>query len=1722
MKKLILIIAVVAMMLPSCKKINEALDSLDGRLDKLEQEAIPSIDEQIAAINTSLDNLNAMDIELKGYIDGLTATAANLQEQIDATNTKIDEVKAELKSDISSTETELKSEIATAKADVIAQLEALRTEMDTELAQINATIATLQAKDKEIENQIAALNTYVDNELGKTTDWVNATFATLEQYNALVVEIAVIKEQINATNQSIKALETYLTTKISADIATAVSALNADIQQKVKEITDAYTAAVKTAKEEITAAYTVAIQTAISALDASLKAWVGEALSNYYTIAEIDALLAALELEMNGKLEAQKAYLEGLINELSVSTAKSIAENKSLIDGLQKDITNLQAASAEHASRIAQNASTIATNTQNIIDISKSIYTNGSNIADNDKAIAENKALIEANAKLIAENAAEIEALKASPDASIVKNAAKIATNAENIANNAALIAANATAITNNAAAIANNAADILQLQQDLAATKAEITEAYKTAINDAITTNNGVIDAKIAAKVDAINTRIDNEVAIINASIKTLTDRMNALEAEMNTLKDMVADFLKEFDEIKETIERILSMIQSVSYVPQYSDGKAVMPVVAGVYDGEVELDFQLSPKSVVSDIVANWQSILSVKAVYTKTRAVTYVDMPILSCVADGQNGIITVVASGRNLGEEFFKGNQAVNAALFISDGNNDKVSDYVEVVPVNTTGDEIIPATEIWYTSVDGKIVAPNIPTAFNAVLLSNTYHSDKGILKFDADVTEIKAEAFKGCANLVSMTLPNTVETIGYSAFEKCSGLYSISLSESLKDLGYNAFYDCTSLRSINIPDGVTKLNHSTFAYCSKMFSVTIPDSITEIEYSTFSYCTSLTRVNISDLSAWCKIGFIGSSTANPLNEGASLYLNGALITELTIPSDITEIKSYAFYNCQQLKSLSVHNGVTAIGDAAFYNCEGILFIDSNVVGEHFSYYDSDKRLWNAKFSEIVIGDNVTKIGANFCKGYGYLTRVTIGNRVSEISGEAFSGCASLSMVDIKDLSAWCKISFSGSTSNPLNEGADLYLNGALVTELTIPSDITEIKSYAFCMCKSLKRVMLPENVTSIRYDAFRGCSSIEYMAIGEGVTSVDSDALYGCAATLQISSKIIETDLSRPSYGTWISNSQPAEIIIDGNITKIGAYQFFCCNTLTKIVIPESVAEIGYGAFEGCSSLSRADIGSLSAWCKIDFSSYDANPLFSGADLYINQEKATDITIPSNIEEVKNYAFYNCKSLASVTIEDGVLSIGESAFSGCSSLVSANIPASVETFGATPFASCTGRMMVDNKIVENNGKDSGNNWLSASLFSEVVIGNNVAKIANSAFSGYSSLEKITIPNSVLEIGGNAFDGCKSLTAVTIPNSVTQMEGGVFANCENLSSVNFGSGISKIPNSAFSGCIGLINIDIPNNISSIDDYAFSSCNALTNVILGRGLESIGGYAFQHCNALSNVYCKSLTPASLGSYVFRYNAADRKIYVPKESVDFYKQAWSSYSSDIEEIPYTPTECTSLTITANNVSWRATSVTVSYTAITNGTSPIGEMSNVVVTGTAQSNTFSQNTSDKEVERVVTYSYLGQTATTTIKQGVYGASTYAVILNDNWRLSTAVTNPNSSLYDGVYESYSNYNVNNGVATMFIDIDGYETFRLYVRSDAETSCDYVIVSELDSTTEKMTTSGNQNSGTAISNYSLVTFTNIDGGSHRITIKYRKDGSVNNGTDRGYVIIPQQ
>jgi hypothetical protein len=323
-----------------------------------------------------------------------------------------------------------------------------------------------------------------------------------------------------------------------------------------------------------------------------------------------------------------------------------------------------------------------------------------------------------------------------------------------------------------------------------------------------------------------------------------------------------------------------------------------------------------------------------------------------------------------------------------------------------------------------------------------------------------------------------------------------------------------------------------------------------------------------------------------------------------------------------------------------------------------------------------------------------------------------------------------------------------------------------------------------------------------------------------------------------------------------------------------------------------------------------------------------------------------------------------------------------------------------------------------------------------------------------------------------------------------------------------------------------------------EYMFYGCTSLTTApeLPATTLnESCYENMFQGCTSLNYIKCMCITPptsiyaanmlsgvSSTGTFVKNFEAEW------DNSVGIIPNGWTLVDN------YTPQECTNLVITALDVSGRETSTIISYEATTNGVDENGNTAlNILDTGTVISETFPQNTSYTDtVEREISFTYMGVTATTTITQDVWVDQSYEVVLNDNWQMSTEISNPDSTTYDGVYESFSNKGKDNTAAIMYIDIVGYDTFGLYIRSNAESSYDYVMVSQLDkninndtsysdTTLVKANTRSKQNSGTAISNYTYVEFTGIDGNEHRITIVYRKDSSSSSGTDRGYVLIPK-
>lgn len=180
-----------------------------------------------------------------------------------------------------------------------------------------------------------------------------------------------------------------------------------------------------------------------------------------------------------------------------------------------------------------------------------------------------------------------------------------------------------------------------------------------------------------------------------------------------------------------------------------------------------------------------------------------------------------------------------------------------------------------------------------------------------------------------------------------------------------------------------------------------------------------------------------------------------------------------------------------------------------------------------------------------------------MTSINIPDGVTSIGNMAFHGCSSLVGVYISDLSAWCRIDFGDSSSNPFDysNNGKLYLNNVEVTELVIPNDITAIKNNVFSGCSSLTSILLPDGVTLIGDYAFSECSSLASINIPDDVISIGYSAFSNCSSLTSIN--------------------------IPNGVTEIGGWTFWRCYSLTSIEIPDGVTSIGERAFQYCNLLSE-------------------------------------------------------------------------------------------------------------------------------------------------------------------------------------------------------------------------------------------------------------------------------------------------------------------------------------------------------------------------------------------------------------------------------------------------------------------------------------------------------------------------------------------------------------
>ena len=338
-----------------------------------------------------------------------------------------------------------------------------------------------------------------------------------------------------------------------------------------------------------------------------------------------------------------------------------------------------------------------------------------------------------------------------------------------------------------------------------------------------------------------------------------------------------------------------------------------------------------------------------------------------------------------------------------------------------------------------------------------------------------------------------------------------------------------------------------------------------------------------------------------------------------------------------------------------------------------------------------------------------------------------------------------------------------------FLDNTSITSIVIPDTVTVIEPSAFEGCSSLISIEIPETVTHIGDYVFAGCDSLESITIpfvgsgninGEMYSTSFSSLFFG-----NIPSSLKTVTITGGTIGddAFKNCDSLTSVIIGDSVTSIGDYAFEGCSSLTSIVIPDTVTSIGESAFEECTSLTSVVIpNSVTA---------------IGGNAFAGCSSLTSIAIPETVTTISSYAYAGCSSLTSIEIPDSVTSIGRDAFYNCDSLTSVIIPNSVTSIGESAFEQCDSLESITIPFVGGGG-DSGSGSFSK----------NFAHIFGCNYDGDArnipaSLQKVIITGGT-SISNYAFSNCASITTIVIPDTVTYIGYHAFADCSNLTSIKY--------------------------------------------------------------------------------------------------------------------------------------------------------------------------------------------------------------------------------------------------------------------------------------------------------------------------------------------------
>ena len=560
------------------------------------------------------------------------------------------------------------------------------------------------------------------------------------------------------------------------------------------------------------------------------------------------------------------------------------------------------------------------------------------------------------------------------------------------------------------------------------------------------------------------------------------------------------------------------------------------------------------------------------------------------------------------------------------------------------------------------------------------------------------ISSIGDEAFYGCTSLTSITIPNSVTSIGNSAFDACN-----SLSAPVYNAHCFAYMPTSFKGAYIIPDGIKQVVAGAFDYCTSLTSISIPNSVTSIGDHAFNNCSSLTSVTI------------GNSVTNI---GYAAFGACSSLTSITIPNSVTSIGEKAFNNCSSLTSVTIGNSVTSIGYWAFSGC---ALTKTNYIGDIACWFKikfgnkqanpiscSHNLFINDKeLTDLIIPNSVDSIFAYAFSGCSSFSSVTVGHNLKSIGRHAFDSCSSLTSI------TWNAINchnFKKPSSS--NIQLPFFSCNKLITSFTIGDSVQHIPSYLCYGLMEVDSITIPNSVTSIGEGAFQYCYSIKSITIPNSVTTIARNVFQNCV--------FAESNFINNSSLDAITNRYWGATIIDAK---------------------------------------------------------EVNGLFIRNDTIIESRRLIDsIIIPSNVKHIVDKVFLN-KPLSSICVQVMVPpTLGTNVFD---SIQTCYIPCgTTEKYVNSSWGDYVNKFEESVFLIQSGQCGDNLHW----TYNDKTL--SITGTGDMYDCCYWELLKdsiaiVEIANGVTNISEYVFADCKNLTKVSLPNSLEEIEANAFANCRRL-------------------------------------------------------------------------------------------------------------------------------------------------------------------------------------------------------------------------------------------------------------------------------------------------------------------------------------------------------